>query len=181
MMVPTTTTSIGTTSQVPSTRQDHATNSDPWEAAHNLAFMKRSSPASDVYKRVTVNDASNGEILSIPSLASSSDGTTASPGHGGNRKCLTNNEDKAGVDEMLLAAVAMTEFINSPPPSKQYLQTLRKSANTQIIAREENYETSVSEYERNDQQTDRRLSPQVKRHLDFECGEQDLRKKIKHE
>jgi hypothetical protein len=195
------------TSQAPSIRADlvgSTTSNDPWEAAQNLAFMKRSSPASHLEKRSSATDASNGEIVSIPSLTSSSDGTTASPGDSLSTHRMTINEDKAGVDAMLLAAVAMTEFINSPPPSQQYLDTLEKSAKPIKSEHGHHYNgrdvdeivPSVSGHGWNDrmhqgetvsnakvQESKRRRSPQVKRHLDFDststCSEEELRKRAK--
>jgi hypothetical protein len=163
--------SIGNTAKDPSTGPVHTNSNDPWEAAHNLAFMKRSSPAN-VNTRDTINEVSNGELLSIPSLASSSEGTAISPGDGVAKKNQSKlDEEKEVVDEMLLAAVAMTEFINSPPPSQQYLASLEKTARSRV----HHIEKSSSKGE--DEQG--RLALQVKRNLAFDGKELELQKKLK--
>jgi hypothetical protein len=113
---------------------------DPWIAAQSLTFLKRSSPAGE-HKRLgnfsmgvsPISKSRGGgasELSTVPSLASSSDGTRTEDASGsdpqhhpyestpessmGNRG---NEEDSA----LFLAAVAMTEFGQSPLPSTSML------------------------------------------------------------
>jgi len=78
---------------------------EPWLAAQNLTFLKRGSPASAEKKRKSEQQ----EITSMPSLASSSEG---SPQGTGDRTSGNQDEDDAegGVSSLLMAAYAMTEF-----------------------------------------------------------------------
>ena len=111
----------------PQHQQQQQQAGDHWGAAQSLTFLKRGSPASDRKHPFTlgvspVTKASPGvggagDITSMPSLASSSDGT--SPGDARNRHISSTPEDanKRQDDALLLAAVAMTEFGQSPPPS----------------------------------------------------------------
>ena len=115
-----------------------SSSGDPWIAAQSLTFLKRSSPANDKtnlrpytlgVSPITKSPAGTG-IVSMPSLASSSEGT--SPGDGAHRsKVISTPESsiaKAGGDSaLLMAAVAMTEFGQSPPPTSSMLspETLR--------------------------------------------------------
>jgi len=101
---------------------------DQWGAAQSLTFLKRGSPASEQkpaghpftlgVSPVTKASPLGGEITSMPSLASSSDG---SPGEAARNQHFSSStpEDasKRQDDALLLAAVAMTEFGQSPPPS----------------------------------------------------------------
>lgn len=120
-------------------------SNDPWIAAQSLTFLKRSSPASD---RRDVRLFSMGvspiakstavaENASMPSLASSSEGT--SPGEGAHHhypriaSTPESSIDKAGGDSaLLMAAVAMTEFGQSPPPTSSMLspKTIRTYSGT---------------------------------------------------
>lgn len=80
-------------------------NGEPWLAAQNLTFLKRGSPSSAEKKRKPEHP----EIASMPSLASSSEGT--SPGV----EALANDSHReerkeADVNSLLMAAYAMTEF-----------------------------------------------------------------------
>jgi hypothetical protein len=116
---------------------------DPWIAAQSLTFLKRSSPAGEHKKLgnfsmgVSPISKSRGgggggasELSTVPSVASSSDGTRTEDASGsdpqhrpyestpestlGNKG---NEEDSA----LFLAAVAMTEFGQSPLPSTSML------------------------------------------------------------
>lgn len=79
---------------------------EPWLAAQNLTYLKRSSPTSSEKKRKNEQiEQAIVEIQSMPSLASSSEGT--SPGDGDDR-----------VNSLLLAAYAMTEFADGPEQKK---------------------------------------------------------------
>lgn len=111
---------------------------DPWIAAQSLTFLKRSSPANDL-KNMSVppgpysmgvspitKSPAGAELALMPSLASSSEGT--SPGdvaqhhQKGTVSTPESSIDKAGDDTaLLMAAVAMTEFGQSPPPTSQML------------------------------------------------------------
>lgn len=70
----------------------------------------------------------------MPSLASSSDGT--SPGDAANayQKAVASTpskvEERSGADALLMAAAAMTEFANSPPPSLQKLTEALRSTSS---------------------------------------------------
>ena len=108
------------------------TGADPWVAAQSLTFLKRGSPASDKksampYAGLGVSPITKSpagtEIAAMPSLASSSEGT--SPGDAVQKVMMSTPEssiDKAGGDNaLLMAAVAMTEFGLSPPPLSSML------------------------------------------------------------
>jgi len=107
---------------------------EPWLAAQNLTFLKRGSPSSEnagtpqsdsksKHQKKRAFDQANDdshppEIASMPSLASSSEGTigTTSPGGELSRKRPKDEEPEsatkqgAGVSSLLMAAMAMTEF-----------------------------------------------------------------------
>jgi hypothetical protein len=79
---------------------------EPWLAAQNLTFLKRGSP--DPKKKLVEQQQHPGEITSMPSLASSSEGTSPA-----DSKKQQQPEDE-GAQALLLAAMAMTEFGQSP-------------------------------------------------------------------
>lgn len=155
---------------------------EPWLAAQNLAFLKRGSPASELKRPALFKlKSSSGDIASMPSLASSSDGT--SPGDGVASKYSALEEDESGADALLMAAVAMTEFGQSPPPRLQYLDSIAtRSTPDSIIGTEPRSELPCSPeashvrhyhpdfYQRSDDSNveSRRHSPPSKRSLDFD-------------
>lgn len=90
-------------------RQSTNQSGEPWLAAQNLAFLKRSSPDHKPRRR---SGDPPGELASMPSLASSSEG---SPGEAAAK--ASRNRPKAeeeGAQALLMAAMAMTEFGHSP-------------------------------------------------------------------
>lgn len=91
---------------VPSGPASHGGNGEPWMAAQNLTFLKRGSPSSAEKKRNKPATTDSSKIDSMPSLASSSDGT--SPGDA--IKEDESSEKEKGVNSLLMAAYAMTEF-----------------------------------------------------------------------
>ena len=117
--------------------------SEHWGAAQSLAFLKRGSPASDSKSSrpftlgvspVTKASPQSGDL---PSLASSSEGT--SPDDVARKQMASSTPEDANKrqdDALLLAAVAMTEFVQSPPPS-----SVKRSAPTSC-----DLSTSPSDY-----------------------------------
>lgn len=90
---------------------------EPWVAARNLTFLKRGSPASEHKNPLhTSVEPYYAGVASMPSLASLSDGT--SPSDGGPSKVV--DEDDNAASDLFMAAIAMTEFGNSPPLKKDY-------------------------------------------------------------
>lgn len=99
--------------------------SDHWGAAESLTFLKSGTPPSErkASRPFTlgvspVTKASPQGGGDLPSLASSSEGT--SPGEAARKKTESStpvDANKRQDDALLLAAVAMTEFGQSPPPS----------------------------------------------------------------
>ena len=80
---------------------------EPWVAAQNLTFLKHGSPTSEQQqqrKRRAVGES--GDIASMPSLASSSEGT--SPGDAPKKHGFVTEEP--GINSLMMAAYAMTEF-----------------------------------------------------------------------
>jgi hypothetical protein len=85
---------------------------EPWLAAQNLTFLKRGSPPSEKKARLDPTQALSAagqhhheEIVSMPSLAESSQGTE--PTSNSHEETSTA---EAGDDTLLMAAMAMTEF-----------------------------------------------------------------------
>lgn len=88
---------------------------EPWLAAQNLTFLKRGSPPSEKKARLDPALAASvgiggqhhhhEEIVSMPSLAESSQGTE--PTNNSHEEASTA---EAGDDTLLMAAMAMTEF-----------------------------------------------------------------------
>jgi hypothetical protein len=107
---------------------------EPWVAAQSLTFLKRGSPASE-QKKVLQNAADPyfTEVASMPSLASMSDGT--SPSDGGLPK--NPSEDDNEKSDLFMAAIAMTEFGNSPPPKRNYRHM---TMSAQKLDDQENYQ-----------------------------------------
>lgn len=123
----------------------HPSASEHWGAAESLTFLKRGSPASDRKQPPSrpftlgvspVTKASppilgGGVIDVMPSLASSSDGTSPSEATRNKIASSSSTPDFAGKKQdnaLLLAAVAMTEFGQSPPPSSGRFSSLPSSS-----------------------------------------------------
>lgn len=138
---------------------------EQWGAAESLTFLKRGSPSVDRKARPFTLDVSpvtkaspadRSGLDPLPSLASSSDGT--SPGEAARNKLASSStpEDinKKQDDALLLAAVAMTEFGHSPPPSSSYQSTPPRS---ELLMK-------------NDQSNEECLSPplRIKRNINFQ-------------
>lgn len=86
---------------------DAANSGEPWLAAQNLTFLKRGSPPSE--KKQKLESGGSQDLVSMPSLAESSEGTySGEPIRGAISQEET--EGGAGVSSLLLAAMAMTEF-----------------------------------------------------------------------
>ena len=123
------------------TARSSASSNDPWIAAQSLTFLKRGSPGSGGASTAEQTSRSYAmgispitkspgmmepvqENVSMPSLSSSSEGT--SPGDcavfNHNLKALSTPESiKEENNALFLAAVAMTEFGQSPPPTSSML------------------------------------------------------------
>jgi Tesmin/TSO1-like CXC domain, cysteine-rich domain len=123
-------------------RSSSASN-DPWMAAQSLTYLKRGSPgnhgaaaahqSNEPYSmgvspitKFSGTVESSQENVSMPSLSSSSEGT--SPGDcavlTSHLKAISTPESfKGETNALLLAAVAMTEFGQSPPPTSSMLST----------------------------------------------------------
>lgn len=93
---------------------------EPWLAAQNLTFLKRGSPPEK--KKLLFE---SGDIASMPSLASSSEGTSPGGEYSSERMMKRTLPPRNRADEdggaLLLAAVAMTEFGQSPMGKKTKL------------------------------------------------------------
>jgi hypothetical protein len=113
---------------------------DPLSAAQSLTFLKRGSPSKPsetdnanqpnrMYSMnmspITKSPGTSGvvENASVPSLASSSEGDSPGvAGLGNHLTAMSTPESFRGESNaLLLAAVAMTEFGQSPPPSSSML------------------------------------------------------------
>jgi hypothetical protein len=86
---------------------------EPWLAAQNLTFLKRGSPPSEKKPKLDSGGATSGpqhqeEIVSMPSLAESSQGTEPTA-----QSQEEASSSEPGVDSLLMAAMAMTEFANT--------------------------------------------------------------------
>jgi len=145
-----------TYSMAPQQQVAQSAPADHWGAAESLTFLKRGSPASDrkpaphsghrpftlgvspVTKASPMGKGGGGsgvDMASMPSLASSSDGT--SPGDRNKLASCSTPEDatKRQDDALLLAAVAMTEFGQSPPPtSSPHKRSLPSSERTAMTS-----------------------------------------------
>lgn len=181
-------------------RSSSASN-DPWMAAQSLTYLKRGSPgsngastlhqpnepysmgASPVSKFTGSMDPSH-ETVSMPSLSSSSEGT--SPGDGGvlpgHLKALSTPESfKGETNALLLAAVAMTEFGQSPPPTSSMLSTdVIRTYTTSKSLEQESVEDSATSGTRGG---DIQHNPSSKRSINFDDlpgGDgKDVTKKVK--
>jgi hypothetical protein len=94
-------------------------------AAQNLTFLKRGSPPSDS-KRPKLDNGSN-DIVSMPSLAESSEGTFSGE-HMIRNESSQEEGEGTGVSSLLMAAMAMTEFAN---------ERLTKNMSTQVLTAQE--------------------------------------------
>lgn len=108
---------------------------EPWLAAQNLTFLKRGSPssASAEKKKKSSVLVDHGEIGSMPSLASSSEGTSpgdmavtssssavaTTPTGRKEDNAVPGSAADAGVNTLLLAAYAMTEFGQAKESSEE--------------------------------------------------------------
>jgi hypothetical protein len=90
---------------------------EPWLAAQNLTFLKRGSPPSEKKPKLDSEGAANSgphnhhhheEIASMPSLAESSQGTEPTA-----QSQEEASSSEPGVNSLLMAAMAMTEFANN--------------------------------------------------------------------
>jgi hypothetical protein len=153
---------------------------EPWLAAQNLTFLKRSSPASELRRNP---GSSSVDIVSMPSLTSSSDGN--SPRRETESKQPISEEDESGADALLMAAVAMTKFGQSPPPQQPFLDVMPAMRTPEIHsdAKNDDYtdlaeqshsdplNLKTSYHQRNLDSTDEersRPSPSFKRSLEFD-------------
>jgi len=75
-------------------------------AAQNLTFLKHGSPTSEQQQKKRRVAGEAGDIASMPSLASSSEGT--SPGDAPKKHGFVAEEP--GINSLMMAAYAMTEF-----------------------------------------------------------------------
>jgi hypothetical protein len=181
-----------------------SSSNDPWIAAQSLTFLKRGSPGMNGFAAshppnrpysmgvspITKSPGSRAdggqENVSIPSLSSSSEGT--SPGDGvvlNNRfKNMSTPESFKGENNaLLLAAVAMTEFGQSPPPTSSMLspETIRTYNTCTSDAGNDTMDEDLSTTEEMGNDTPRNAAS--KRSINFDdltdSEGKDLSKKVK--
>jgi hypothetical protein len=181
-------------------RSSSASN-DPWMAAQSLTFLKRGSPgnhgtgsahqSNEPYSmgvspitKFPGTIEPNQENVSMPSLSSSSEGT--SPGDGAvltsHLKAMSTPESfKGETNALLLAAVAMTEFGQSPPPTSSMLSpnTIRTYATSRNVESDSVEDNSLPVTRGGDIAH----NPSSKRSINFDDlpdgNENDVAKKVK--